>query len=219
MTCLYSTVAVHIIFVNSVGGNNRSEDEVARKWTDLKSQTKLKERKRRRAAKQTGGGPPPDCLLSWEEMIVNALPVEAIEGLKGGIDTFSDKRPVPADSDTEKLQIIEEPSEMLSKEESKKNQSKNGSVDEAHYSTDFHMIEDTETKDVRAKKRKNDATNYQERLLMIEEKKLKLEETRLKLESEKLSVLQKMSEDISKIYCVMKHKVVENDICLEFFEQ
>lgn len=53
--------------VNAIGGRGRSEKQVRKKWTDLKSTTKLKEVKRRKYASTTGGGPAPKSLTPLEE--------------------------------------------------------------------------------------------------------------------------------------------------------
>ncbi|KAL4226846.1 hypothetical protein ACF0H5_014825 [Mactra antiquata] len=72
-----------ILLINSIETCNRTGQEVLKKWSELKSKTKLKELKHRNDMKLTGGGPHPPALESWEEKIINVLSPSLIDGIDG----------------------------------------------------------------------------------------------------------------------------------------
>ncbi|XP_046554329.1 uncharacterized protein LOC124263708 [Haliotis rubra] len=57
--------------LNATGDITRNEEEVRKKWTDMKACAKKSESARRLNAKRTGGGPPPDDLTVMEKRILN----------------------------------------------------------------------------------------------------------------------------------------------------
>ncbi|XP_052232353.1 nuclear apoptosis-inducing factor 1-like isoform X2 [Dreissena polymorpha] len=95
--------------VNSVGLSSREVDEIIKKWTDLKSQAKKKEKNRRREASLTGGGKTSICLTDWEQKIVAILPEETLVGIDGGLDTFQSsscsKQQACVDEETSSISI------------------------------------------------------------------------------------------------------------------
>ncbi|XP_053387391.1 uncharacterized protein LOC123566238 [Mercenaria mercenaria] len=74
--------------INSIGGSDRSVEEVMKKWKDLKSQTKKKEQIRRKEMGKTGGGGAVNSLRDWEEKIISVIPSAVIDGLNDGQDIF-----------------------------------------------------------------------------------------------------------------------------------
>ncbi|XP_071115699.1 nuclear apoptosis-inducing factor 1-like [Haliotis cracherodii] len=73
--------------LNATGDITRNEDEVRKKWTDMKGCVKKAESARRLNARRTGGGPPPDDLTATEKRILQLIPSCAIEGISGGMET------------------------------------------------------------------------------------------------------------------------------------
>ncbi|XP_071090819.1 nuclear apoptosis-inducing factor 1-like isoform X2 [Haliotis cracherodii] len=76
--------------INASGTAARNEEEIRKKWTDLKAAVKKAESGRRENQRKTGGGPPPDELSSLEKRILQLIPRCAVEGIPGGIES-----PVP----------------------------------------------------------------------------------------------------------------------------
>ena len=66
--------------VNSVALENRTKDQVKKKWQDYSSVVKGKESIRRREYKRTGGGPQPKDLTEIEQKTVGIIGETAVEG-------------------------------------------------------------------------------------------------------------------------------------------
>ena len=62
-------IYLFIFSVNSVSSTKRTVEEAKKKYADLKSITKKKERRRRLYSTSTGGGRPADALEDWEEKV------------------------------------------------------------------------------------------------------------------------------------------------------
>ncbi|XP_055954378.1 nuclear apoptosis-inducing factor 1-like [Patella vulgata] len=72
--------------VNSVSSENRSIEDIKKKWSDYSSGLKKKEGARRR--EMTGGGDAPPDLTDMEQKVINIIGDVAIDGVIGGIDTM-----------------------------------------------------------------------------------------------------------------------------------
>ena len=75
--------------VNAVSQVKRSKEEIKRKWTCIKSETKKKNSQHKRSLNKTGGGPvdlsnDPD---ETERVVLGILGPTAINGISGGIET------------------------------------------------------------------------------------------------------------------------------------
>ncbi|VDI77739.1 Hypothetical predicted protein [Mytilus galloprovincialis] len=70
--------------VNAVSQVKRSKEEIKRKWTYIKSETKKKNSQHKRSLNKTGGGP---VDLSTERVVLGILGPTAINGISGGIET------------------------------------------------------------------------------------------------------------------------------------
>ena len=74
----------------SAVGSGRSVEEVKKKWTCLKSDTKQKAVELKKSLSKTGGGPNDESPLSAsEERIVAVIGSNCIDGIDGGVDTSS----------------------------------------------------------------------------------------------------------------------------------
>ncbi|ODM99490.1 putative nuclease HARBI1 [Orchesella cincta] len=79
--------------VNAVSSNNRTLAQIQEKYRNLRKEVKAAEAKRKRNISGTGGG---SVILPkvepWYENILATLSYEAINGIKGGIDTSNPER-------------------------------------------------------------------------------------------------------------------------------
>ena len=73
---------------------DRTSEELQKKWADLKSTAKKDIAKYRREIKQTGGGSSLSPPYEVYERIIQIIGEQAVEGVKGGIDTAETTQPV-----------------------------------------------------------------------------------------------------------------------------
>ncbi|XP_046569820.1 t-SNARE domain-containing protein 1-like isoform X2 [Haliotis rubra] len=73
--------------VSACGSSIRSSEDVKKKWTTLKSDTRRKAGSLKKAIFQTGGGPSPSPLSDFEYKVVSLIPSAQINGCTGGLDS------------------------------------------------------------------------------------------------------------------------------------
>lgn len=102
--------------VNAVGEQDRSSNEVQKKWSCLTSAAKSKNAQQKRELNKTGGGPAISVLTATDKAILETLPFASLDGISGGIDTMDDKsEDVLSDAD-ECLSLYKEPNKVASRE-------------------------------------------------------------------------------------------------------
>ncbi|XP_052228540.1 uncharacterized protein LOC127842825 isoform X1 [Dreissena polymorpha] len=105
-----------IEMINAVGPG-RSLHEAKRKWVDLKSSTKAKEKKIKKEVGKTGGGPAPDKLTPLEEKVLTVIPKASIEGVTAEGDVFLDnlkESSIEEKFETEEVQCTHNENKMVS---------------------------------------------------------------------------------------------------------
>ncbi|XP_041461245.1 uncharacterized protein LOC121412519 [Lytechinus variegatus] len=73
--------------VSYAAGNQRSVEELRVKLSNLKSTVKKAYNKRKRLMGGTGGGPPPAPLEQWQDLLIDFMGQEALDGVIGGVET------------------------------------------------------------------------------------------------------------------------------------
>lgn len=74
--------------VNAVGGHNRNEKQIRKKWADMKSQAKRKTLEVKKERVKTGGGVAKEITISpIEEIVIESMGRTAVHGIEGGVDT------------------------------------------------------------------------------------------------------------------------------------
>ena len=81
----WADVASCVSAVSSIG---RSKSNVKKKWSALKSATRMKAVEMKKDIAATGGGPSSDSFLSpFEERILSIVPDVCLSGITGDVDT------------------------------------------------------------------------------------------------------------------------------------
>ncbi|XP_063960069.1 uncharacterized protein LOC129280685 [Lytechinus pictus] len=73
--------------VSYAAGNQRSVEELRVKLSNLKSSVKKAYNHWKRLMGGTGGGPPPAPLEQWQELLIDFIGQEALDGVLGGVET------------------------------------------------------------------------------------------------------------------------------------
>ena len=73
--------------VSAVSGIPRTGQDILKKWTCLKSETKMLAVGMKKKVKETGGGPFEGDVDSSQQRILNVIGAVAVEGVKGGFDS------------------------------------------------------------------------------------------------------------------------------------
>nr|XP_054772679.1 uncharacterized protein LOC129280685 [Lytechinus pictus] len=73
--------------VSYAAGNQRSVEELRVKLSNLKSSVKKAYNHRKRLMGGTGGGPPPAPLEQWQDLLIDFIGQEALDGVLGGVAT------------------------------------------------------------------------------------------------------------------------------------
>ena len=71
--------------VNAVGHHRRTQDEIRKRWNDLKQKVRTLASKCHHACRYTGGGSPGETIYMtpWEEKVLGILPPEGLYGIEG----------------------------------------------------------------------------------------------------------------------------------------
>ncbi|KAJ1098768.1 hypothetical protein NDU88_003875 [Pleurodeles waltl] len=75
--------------VNAVGQHPKTQDDIRKRWNDLRGKVHSVVSRHQIAVQRTGGGPPPPTpqLTTWEEQVLAILHPEGLAGVAGGLDS------------------------------------------------------------------------------------------------------------------------------------